>query len=63
MTQTREPFLTPKEVALYLTVSPMTVYRRIADGSLRAYRFGKSFRIPLSALNAYVDASRMDGDW
>lgn len=46
--------LTAGEVALRLRVSVMTVYRLIEDGSLRALRIGRSFRIPTEALDDYL---------
>lgn len=47
-------FLTVKEVATKLRVSPMTVYRLIGREELRATRVGRSYRIPVSAANAWV---------
>lgn len=38
-------FMTVKEVADYLRVSKMTVYRLVQDGSLPAVRFGRNYRI------------------
>ena len=49
-----EQFLTADEVAQAARVSKMTVYRLIHSGELAAVRVGKSFRIPLSAANAYL---------
>jgi excisionase family DNA binding protein len=47
-------FLTAKEVARHLRVSPMTVYREINDGRLGAVRVGRSIRIPTRALDDYI---------
>lgn len=51
-------FLTVAEVADLLRLSRMTVYRLVADGELPALRVGKSYRVPQSALDAFI-AERM----
>ncbi|HEY4224693.1 MAG TPA: helix-turn-helix domain-containing protein [Pseudolysinimonas sp.] len=43
-------FLTVAEVAEMMRVSNMTVYRLVHAGELPAIRFGRSFRIPESAV-------------
>ncbi len=43
-------FLTVQEVADTMRVSSMTVYRMVHSGEIPAIRFGRSFRIPESAL-------------
>lgn len=43
-------FLTVAEVALVMRVSRMTVYRLVHAGNLPAVRFGRSFRVPESAV-------------
>lgn len=43
-------FLTVAEVALMMRVSRMTVYRLVHAGELPAVRFGRSFRVPESAV-------------
>lgn len=50
-------FMTVKEVAAYMRVSDMTVYRLIESGQLRATRAGRSWRIQTSDAEAYLDAS------
>ena len=47
-------FLTVGEVAQMMRVSPMTVYRLVHSGELPAVRFGRSFRIPESAVSNIV---------
>jgi excisionase family DNA binding protein len=49
--------LTVAEVATLLTVSKMSVYRLIHSGELEAVRFGRSFRVPNSAVDAYLRQS------
>lgn len=43
-------FLTVQEVADIMRVSSMTVYRLVHSGEIPAIRFGRSFRIPQSAV-------------
>lgn len=47
-------FLTVAEVAEMMRVSNMTVYRMVHAGQLPAIRFGRSYRIPESAVEAVV---------
>jgi excisionase family DNA binding protein len=49
--------LTVAEVATLLRVSKMSVYRLIHNGDLEAVRFGRSFRVPHSAVDAYLRQS------
>ncbi|MCX7520670.1 helix-turn-helix domain-containing protein [Microbacterium sp. STN6] len=48
-------FLTVAEVADMMRVSRMTVYRLVHSGELPAIRFGRSFRVPLVAVQAAID--------
>jgi excisionase family DNA binding protein len=50
-------FLTVAEVAEMMRVSKMTVYRLVHSGELPAIRFGRSFRVPESAVLAAIDPS------
>lgn len=43
-------FLTVAEVAEFMRVSKMTVYRLVHAGDLPAVRFGRSYRVPESAV-------------
>ena len=43
-------FLTIAEVAAKMRVSKMTVYRLVHAGELPAIRFGRSYRVPESAV-------------
>ena len=47
-------FLTVAEVADMMRVSKMTVYRLIHSGELPAIRFGRSFRVPESAVETAI---------
>lgn len=46
--------LTAREVATALRISPMTVYRMVNAGALRALRVGRQVRIPASEVGAYI---------
>ncbi|TFD16485.1 DNA-binding protein [Cryobacterium sp. TMT1-21] len=48
-------FLTVAEVADMMRVSKMTVYRLVHSGELPAIRFGRSFRVPQSAVTAAIE--------
>jgi len=43
-------FLTVAEVAALMRVSKMTVYRMVHAGDLPAIRFGRSYRVPETAV-------------
>jgi excisionase family DNA binding protein len=47
-------FFTVAEVAAIMRVSKMTVYRLVQSGELPAVRFGRSYRVPESAVNDYL---------
>ncbi|MCX6503107.1 MAG: helix-turn-helix domain-containing protein [Microbacterium sp.] len=47
-------FLTVAEVAALMRVSKMTVYRMVHAGELPAVRFGRSYRVPESAVTELV---------
>jgi excisionase family DNA binding protein len=47
-------FLTVAEVAEIMRVSKMTVYRLVHAGELPAVRFGRSYRVPESAVRDAV---------
>ena len=53
-------FLTVAEVAEMMRVSNMTVYRLVHSGELPAVRFGRSFRIPESAVIAAIETPISD---
>ena len=50
-----DPLRTVNEVAVALRVSKMTIYRLVHAGELAAIRVGRSFRVPDSAVRAYLD--------
>jgi excisionase family DNA binding protein len=53
-------FLTVAEVADMMRVSRMTVYRLVHSGELPAIRFGRSFRVPESAVQTALSTHVAD---
>ncbi len=49
------PMLTVAEVADYLRVSEMTVYRMITGQDLGATKIGRCWRVPAEDLEAYIE--------
>ncbi|THJ68398.1 helix-turn-helix domain-containing protein [Arthrobacter echini] len=54
-------FLTVAEVAALMRVSKMTVYRLVHSGALQAVQFGRSYRVPESAVEDIVRRARSEG--
>ncbi|MEZ2392010.1 helix-turn-helix domain-containing protein [bacterium RCC_150] len=53
-------FLTIAEVAAALRVSKMTVYRLVQAHAIQAVRFGRSYRVPESAVESYIEHAAID---
>lgn len=53
-------FLTVAEVADVMRVSKMTVYRLVHSGELPAVRFGRSYRVPQTAVDELVQRPAAD---
>jgi excisionase family DNA binding protein len=53
-------FMTIAEVAQALRVSRMTVYRLVHSHAIHAVRFGRSYRVPESAVESYIEHSAVD---
>lgn len=53
-------FLTVAEVAELMRVSKMTVYRMVHAGQLPAVKFGRSYRVPESAVQEAIDGAARD---
>ena len=51
----REPLWTPEEVAEYLRVRPLAVYRWLREGRLHGLKVGRLWRIRQSDLDAFLD--------
>lgn len=54
-----ENWLIVAEVADHLGVSKMTVYRMITVGEIKAYRFGRAFRIKREDFAEYIQNSEV----
>ncbi|WP_247827085.1 helix-turn-helix domain-containing protein [Arthrobacter antioxidans] len=54
-------FLTVAEVAGLMRVSKMTVYRLVHAGELPAVQFGRSYRVPESAVEDFLRRAQVDG--
>ncbi|HSU71694.1 MAG TPA: helix-turn-helix domain-containing protein [Micrococcaceae bacterium] len=54
-----DTLLSVSDIAEHLKVSKMTVYRLIRSGKLDAVRIGHSFRVTLTAVEAYVRGAQV----
>ncbi|MGJ9402950.1 helix-turn-helix domain-containing protein [Arthrobacter sp. KK5.5] len=54
-------FMTVGEVADVMRVSKMTVYRLVHSGELPAVRFGRSYRVPETAVGDYLRTACVEG--
>jgi len=50
-----EQFYTPEELAWILKLNIITIYRYIRAKKLKAYKFGKTYRIDKKTFNSFVD--------
>ena len=60
MTLSDGRFLTIAEVADMMGVSRMNVYRLVHSGRLPAIRFGRTFHVPLEAVEAAIVAGAQE---
>ena len=49
--------LTVKDVAEYLDVHPMTVYKYVQDGRIPAFKIGDSWRIRMYSIQKWIKES------
>ena len=54
----QKEFYTAQELAEKLRVNIMTIYRYIKAGKLKAYKFGKEFRIDKKEFNKFLDKAK-----
>lgn len=54
----KSEFYTAKELAEKLRVNIMTIYRYIEAGKLKAYKFGKEFRIDEKEYNKFLNKAK-----
>ena len=52
-------FYTAKELADKLRVNVMTIYRYIDKGKLKAYKFGKEFRIDKEVFDKFLNKAKI----
>lgn len=64
LTPPKQPtrFSTVPEIAEFLRVSKMSVYRMCHSGALPAYQFGRQIRIPTQAVWDYMRGQKIDPD-
>lgn len=56
-----ESFLTVADVATHLNVSKMSIYRLIRAGELEAVSVGHTLRVGKTAVDGYLNQSRVAG--
>lgn len=54
MTKTKQ-VMTVKEIAEYLDVHPMTIYKYVQDGKIPAFKIGASWRIRRDSIKKWMD--------
>ena len=59
MTSADGDWLSTKEAAAALGLTPRTLYRLIDEGQLPAYRFGRVIRLKQSEIDVFVGDSRI----
>jgi excisionase family DNA binding protein len=47
--------MTVKEIAEYLDVHPMTIYKYVQDGKIPAFKIGASWRIRRESIKKWMD--------
>jgi len=60
MTQADGDWLSTKEAAAALGLTPRTLYRLMDEGQLPAYRFGRVIRLKQTEINDFVGQSRIE---
>ena len=61
MAEARE-VMTPKQVAEYLQLHPMTIYRYISTGKLRAAKIGGRYRIKREVVDKLLAETQVTAD-
>lgn len=54
MSENKKQFYTAQELAEILGFNIMTIYRYIKSGKLKAYKFGKDFRIDNAEFQSFL---------
>ena len=58
-----DKWLTVKELADYLGISKETIYRRLKNKSIPAYRVGKGWRFKASEIDEHVREGKFTDEW
>ena len=53
--------LTVKDVAEYLDVHPMTIYKYVQDGKIPAFKVGASWRVRKDSIQKWISESEKNG--
>ncbi|MBU4457901.1 MAG: helix-turn-helix domain-containing protein [Candidatus Omnitrophica bacterium] len=56
MTQSKE-VLTVRDVARFLDVHPMTIYKYVKEGKIPAFKIGANWRIRRDSIRKWIDAN------
>ena len=56
MTQSKE-VLTVRDVARFLDVHPMTIYKYVKEGKIPAFKIGANWRIRRDSMRKWIDAN------
>lgn len=59
MTQDALRWLSTKEAAAHLGITPRTLYRLVDTDQLPAYKFGRVIRLKEHEVEAFIEASRI----
>lgn len=62
MAKAKAELLTVEEVAERLKVHKRTVYRRIKEGSLKAVKLGRLWRVPEDALDRFISSHYLEDE-
>jgi excisionase family DNA binding protein len=57
-TEKRQPFFTPKTLAIYLAVSERTVRQMLMDGTIPSYKIAGARRIAATDVDTYLKLHR-----
>jgi excisionase family DNA binding protein len=60
MAKSKEIF-TIKEIADYLEVHPMTVYKYVQNGKIPAFKIGTSWRIRKESIEKWINENELKG--
>ncbi len=53
-------WLSTKDAATYLGITPRTLYRLIDDGQLPAYKFGRVIRLKQDDVDTFIESARVE---